>query len=207
MIRLYICDVFWTFFLSLPFLSLDWSIDLGLSFCLAVVVLYQKVLPSWLSTKSRDRANTSDFALPQDSFFMYSSPCTHKDILPQMHPASRIAGHHMRRPCDRCRQRKSRCVRELGKQNCTLCSLNDLECTFAHGPRPRKRTARERSPRDRREESGYVLYQFDTSYLTIYQASNPHRLFDIIDRKFIAGWHVGSRASSSFGVHWPRKLS
>ncbi|KAJ6121106.1 hypothetical protein N7523_005386 [Penicillium sp. IBT 18751x] len=44
-----------------------------------------------------------------------------------------------RRPCDRCRHRKSRCIREPGKQNCTFCNLNGLECTFLHGPRPRKR--------------------------------------------------------------------
>ncbi|KAJ5518561.1 hypothetical protein N7453_000983 [Penicillium expansum] len=47
--------------------------------------------------------------------------------------------HPTRRPCDRCRHRKSRCIREPEKDNCTFCNLNGLECTFLHGPRPRKR--------------------------------------------------------------------
>ncbi|CRL27816.1 Fungal transcriptional regulatory protein, N-terminal [Penicillium camemberti] len=46
---------------------------------------------------------------------------------------------HPTRPCDRCRHRKSRCIREPEKDNCTFCNLNGLECTFLHGPRPRKR--------------------------------------------------------------------
>ncbi|KAJ5167413.1 uncharacterized protein N7482_006194 [Penicillium canariense] len=52
----------------------------------------------------------------------------------------------LRRPCDRCRQRKSRCVREPEKDNCMFCNLNNLECTFLHGPRARKPTVRESPP-------------------------------------------------------------
>ncbi|KAJ6128487.1 hypothetical protein N7471_009704 [Penicillium samsonianum] len=51
-----------------------------------------------------------------------------------------VVDHPTRRPCDRCRHRKSRCIREPEKENCTFCNLNGLECTFLHGPRPRKRT-------------------------------------------------------------------
>ncbi|CAG7920906.1 unnamed protein product [Penicillium olsonii] len=57
-----------------------------------------------------------------------------------------LPDHPTRRPCDRCRHRKSRCIREPGIDNCTFCNLNNLECTFVHGPRPRKRT-RESSPK------------------------------------------------------------
>ncbi|PYH97866.1 hypothetical protein BO71DRAFT_480899 [Aspergillus ellipticus CBS 707.79] len=49
----------------------------------------------------------------------------------------------MRRPCDRCRQRKSRCVRETETDNCVLCTLHKIECTFLRGPRPRKRPMKE----------------------------------------------------------------
>ncbi|KAJ5375417.1 hypothetical protein N7517_007423 [Penicillium concentricum] len=51
-----------------------------------------------------------------------------------------VVEHPTRRPCDRCRHRKSRCIREPEKDNCAFCNLNGLECTFLHGPRPRKRT-------------------------------------------------------------------
>ncbi|KAF2012987.1 hypothetical protein BU24DRAFT_435284 [Aaosphaeria arxii CBS 175.79] len=51
--------------------------------------------------------------------------------------ALRVSEHHLRRPCDRCRQRKSRCIKEPGKENCAFCNLNNVTCTFLHGPRPR----------------------------------------------------------------------
>ncbi|KAI2788114.1 hypothetical protein POX_f08501 [Penicillium oxalicum] len=57
--------------------------------------------------------------------------------------ASRSRRDIVRRPCDRCRQRKSRCVRDAGKDNCTSCELHNLGCTFLHGPQPRTRATRE----------------------------------------------------------------
>ncbi|KAF7714905.1 Fungal Zn(2)-Cys(6) binuclear cluster domain-containing protein [Penicillium ucsense] len=54
--------------------------------------------------------------------------------------ASRSRRDLVRRPCDRCRQRKSRCVRDAGKDNCTSCELHHTECTFLNGPQPRTRT-------------------------------------------------------------------
>ncbi|KAJ5747762.1 uncharacterized protein N7511_009458 [Penicillium nucicola] len=52
---------------------------------------------------------------------------------------SGAANQPTRRPCDRCRHRKSRCIREPEKANCIFCNLNGLECTFLQGPQPRKR--------------------------------------------------------------------
>ncbi|KAF3384276.1 Transcriptional activator protein DAL81 [Penicillium rolfsii] len=57
--------------------------------------------------------------------------------------ASRPRGDPKRRPCDRCRQRKSRCVRQAGRESCTSCEMYHLECTFLQGPQPRTRTTRD----------------------------------------------------------------
>ncbi|KAL2822004.1 fungal-specific transcription factor domain-containing protein [Aspergillus granulosus] len=60
--------------------------------------------------------------------------------------ALQLANHANRRPCDRCRQRKSRCVREPGQQKCVRCVLHRHECTYLQGPVPRKRPDRPPSP-------------------------------------------------------------
>ncbi|KAA8651363.1 hypothetical protein EYZ11_000937 [Aspergillus tanneri] len=57
------------------------------------------------------------------------------------------------RPCDQCRQRKSRCVREVGTTKCVLCNFQNRDCTFLHGPRPRKRKNSQPSPTLRNVES------------------------------------------------------
>ncbi|KAJ5653847.1 hypothetical protein N7490_000850 [Penicillium lividum] len=63
-----------------------------------------------------------------------------------------VADHPTRRPCDRCRHRKSRCIREPEKENCTFCNLSGLECTFLHGPRPRKRARKSPSTTETKEK-------------------------------------------------------
>ncbi|KAL4886987.1 fungal-specific transcription factor domain-containing protein [Aspergillus karnatakaensis] len=67
--------------------------------------------------------------------------------------ALQAANQAIRRPCDRCRQRKSRCVREPGQQKCVRCTLHRHECTYLQGPVPRRRPDRQHSP-SRSEELG-----------------------------------------------------
>ncbi|KAH7159660.1 fungal-specific transcription factor domain-containing protein [Dactylonectria estremocensis] len=43
------------------------------------------------------------------------------------------------RPCDTCRLRKTRCVREDGQHRCVLCTFHNQPCTFLRGPTPRQR--------------------------------------------------------------------
>lgn len=43
------------------------------------------------------------------------------------------------RPCDTCRLRKTRCVREEGQHRCVLCTFHNQPCTFLRGPTPRQR--------------------------------------------------------------------
>lgn len=47
------------------------------------------------------------------------------------------------RPCDACRRRKTRCVKESGEDKCVLCKFHSQECTYLHEPvaRTRKRKA------------------------------------------------------------------
>ncbi|KAL2835263.1 fungal-specific transcription factor domain-containing protein [Aspergillus cavernicola] len=61
--------------------------------------------------------------------------------------APNLVSQAMRRPCDRCRHRKSRCVRELGQEKCVRCTVHRHECTYLQGPVPRKRPDRQQSPR------------------------------------------------------------
>lgn len=43
------------------------------------------------------------------------------------------------RPCDTCRTRKTRCVRQKDQPRCVLCSFHNQSCTFLKGPTPRAR--------------------------------------------------------------------
>lgn len=43
------------------------------------------------------------------------------------------------RPCDTCRKRKSRCVKEPGQDKCVLCSFHRRACTYLDEPQRRKR--------------------------------------------------------------------
>ncbi|KAI5245114.1 hypothetical protein E4T42_06878 [Aureobasidium subglaciale] len=49
------------------------------------------------------------------------------------------------RPCDACRRRKTRCVKESGEEKCVLCIFHSQNCTFLHEPvaRTRKRKVEE----------------------------------------------------------------
>lgn len=46
------------------------------------------------------------------------------------------------RPCDICRRRKLRCVREPGNEKCFLCAFHQQPCTFLEQPQRRKRPRR-----------------------------------------------------------------
>ncbi|KAI6372277.1 hypothetical protein MCOR25_003794 [Pyricularia grisea] len=46
------------------------------------------------------------------------------------------------RPCDICRRRKLRCVREPGNEKCFLCAFHRQPCTFVEQPQRRKRPRR-----------------------------------------------------------------
>ncbi|KAL1310489.1 hypothetical protein AAFC00_000778 [Neodothiora populina] len=50
---------------------------------------------------------------------------------------------HRDRPCDACRRRKTRCVKDEGREKCVLCNFHAQECTYLHEPvaRNRKRKA------------------------------------------------------------------
>ncbi|WQF81973.1 hypothetical protein CDEST_06987 [Colletotrichum destructivum] len=53
--------------------------------------------------------------------------------------AAASTGSAQSRPCDICRQRKTRCVREEGRDKCVMCSFHGQPCTYLRGPLPRKR--------------------------------------------------------------------
>ncbi|KAI4775765.1 hypothetical protein E4T52_09307 [Aureobasidium sp. EXF-3400] len=55
------------------------------------------------------------------------------------------------RPCDACRRRKTRCVKEKGEDKCVLCKFHSQECTYLHEPvaRTRKRKAQPSEETDR----------------------------------------------------------
>jgi hypothetical protein len=46
------------------------------------------------------------------------------------------------RPCDACRQRKSRCVTTGSGSKCSMCEMRPLPCTFTAKPPRRENTAR-----------------------------------------------------------------
>ncbi|KAK3317370.1 fungal-specific transcription factor domain-containing protein [Cercophora scortea] len=46
-------------------------------------------------------------------------------------------GARAERPCDVCRKRKSRCVKELDQDRCVLCAFHKRECTYRDAPQPR----------------------------------------------------------------------
>lgn len=43
------------------------------------------------------------------------------------------------RPCDTCRKRKSRCVKEPGQDKCVLCTFHRRDCTYVDEPQRRKK--------------------------------------------------------------------
>ena len=62
------------------------------------------------------------------------------------------------RPCDTCRKRKSRCVRETGQDKCVLCTFHHRDCTYVDEPSRRKRKRAEATgdtdaPTDREDGS------------------------------------------------------
>jgi hypothetical protein len=55
------------------------------------------------------------------------------------------------RPCDACRRRKTRCVKETGEDKCVLCHFHSQQCTYLYEPvaRNRKRKAQHSNDTDR----------------------------------------------------------
>jgi hypothetical protein len=43
------------------------------------------------------------------------------------------------RPCDICRKRKSRCVKEPDQERCVLCTFHNRECSYNDAPQPRRK--------------------------------------------------------------------
>ncbi|UQC74834.1 fungal specific transcription factor domain-containing protein [Colletotrichum lupini] len=70
--------------------------------------------------------------------------------------ASNAAGTAQSRPCDICRQRKTRCVREEGRDKCVMCSFHGQPCTYLRGPLPRKRRKATDPPEHRPSTNGSV---------------------------------------------------
>ncbi|KAF6814929.1 transcription factor [Colletotrichum sojae] len=70
--------------------------------------------------------------------------------------ASSTTGTAQSRPCDICRQRKTRCVREDGRDKCVMCSFHGQPCTYLRGPLPRKRRKATDPPEQRPSTNGSV---------------------------------------------------
>ncbi|TEA17662.1 Transcriptional activator protein DAL81 [Colletotrichum sidae] len=65
-------------------------------------------------------------------------------------------GTQQQRPCDICRQRKTRCVREDGRNKCVMCSFHGQPCTYLRGPLPRKRRKATDPPEQRPATNGSI---------------------------------------------------
>lgn len=63
------------------------------------------------------------------------------------------------RPCDACRRRKTRCVKEKGENKCVLCKFHSQECTYLHEPvaRTRKRKLQPSEETDRGHDNPHIL--------------------------------------------------
>ncbi|RGP65945.1 hypothetical protein FLONG3_9077 [Fusarium longipes] len=57
------------------------------------------------------------------------------------------------RPCDTCRVRKTRCVKDEGQSRCVLCTFHNQPCTFLRGPTPRQRRQNRERDREKQNES------------------------------------------------------
>ncbi|PHH52828.1 Transcriptional activator protein DAL81 [Ceratocystis fimbriata CBS 114723] len=59
--------------------------------------------------------------------------------LPSSQPVSQPTSSLQRasRPCDTCRVRKTRCVRQNNASQCILCAFHNKQCTYLRGPPPR----------------------------------------------------------------------
>ncbi|KAK1999995.1 fungal-specific transcription factor domain-containing protein [Colletotrichum falcatum] len=68
--------------------------------------------------------------------------------------AASTTGTAQSRPCDICRQRKTRCVREEGRQRCVMCEFHAQPCTYLRGPLPRKRRKATDPPEQRPPTNG-----------------------------------------------------
>lgn len=67
----------------------------------------------------------------------------------------RPAGPSRSRPCDTCRLRKTRCVKEAAQSRCVLCAFHGQRCTYLRGPLPRQRT-RPSLPRDQPQQGAEI---------------------------------------------------
>ncbi|KAJ4269521.1 Fungal specific transcription factor [Fusarium torreyae] len=69
-------------------------------------------------------------------------------------PSASVSSSNARsRPCDTCRVRKTRCVKEEGQSRCVLCTFHNQPCTFLRGPTPRQRRQNREREREKQAES------------------------------------------------------
>ncbi|KAJ5557003.1 hypothetical protein N7494_000918 [Penicillium frequentans] len=119
--------------------------------------------------------------------------------------AKGAANYPARRPCDRCRHRKSRCMREPGKDNCTFCNLNGLECTFLHGPRPRKRSGKSPStvePKTKRRRSSPI----SSTVGSVEEQTAADLIYSRLDGTLGLELHLHSEYIGSASYHEPQLL-
>ncbi|OLN87273.1 Transcriptional activator protein DAL81-like protein 1 [Colletotrichum chlorophyti] len=82
---------------------------------------------------------------------------------PSAASSSSATGTAQSRPCDICRQRKTRCVREDGRDKCVMCSFHGQPCTYLRGPLPRKRRKATDPPEQRPTTNGSISASASTS--------------------------------------------
>lgn len=66
-------------------------------------------------------------------------------------PSAPSVSNTRTRPCDTCRVRKTRCVKEEGQSRCVLCTFHDQPCTFLRGPTPRQRRQNREKDREKHQ--------------------------------------------------------
>lgn len=87
-----------------------------------------EIIHSRLSAPGKDHLLDMDFTALSDA--SHSSPET--SFRPRAVPAPD-------RPCDSCRKRKAKCVKESSGGKCVLCNFHQRECTYLEAPVRRKR--------------------------------------------------------------------
>lgn len=89
-------------------------------------------MPPSASMSQMDDANDTSHSSPEES---RPSP-------PHPRPPHNVRG----RPCDVCRKRKLKCVKESGQPKCVLCQFHMRDCTYVDEPRRRRRARPDGNP-------------------------------------------------------------
>lgn len=111
------------------------------------------------------------------------------------------------RACDTCHLRKTRCVREDGKERCVLCTFHDLNCTFARRPTPRRHQQRQRRAhghghRQQQEAEENLLTPVQT-FDAVQAQSHQTQEFEVPDRQQVSP--VLSQAETSTTASHPNE--